>query len=87
MAIILRKILNLLLFPISKSDSGGGIKPGLFERKKFFENWISKTIIDKGSSIILGDIFKIVGWHIESKKIKQLFQKLSRRFSKRNIQN
>ena len=86
MALIFKKILNLLLFPISYSDSGGVTISGLFERKKFSEYWISKTIIDKGSSIILRDIFKIVGWHIESKKIKQLFQKLSRRFFKRDIQ-
>ena len=68
MAMTSKKILNLLLFPSSYSDSGGVTIPGLFERKKFFEYWISKTIVDKGVSIILRDIFKIVGWHIESKK-------------------
>ena len=74
MAMTSKKILNLLLFPSSYSDSGGVTIPGLFEKKNF-EYWISKTIVDKGVSIILRDIFKIVGWHIESKKNQTIVSK------------
>ena len=78
MAIILKQILNLLLFPNSYLDIGGVIIPGHPEKKYFFEYWISKTIKNKGRflfcAMFLGIWNQNVSWHIENKKSNNCFK-------------